>query len=118
MKPCDLDAIDALRAKATRGEWHAKYNGGCGAILGDDGRCVAEDIRPDDMAAICALVNAWPSLAVELHQARLALARIATLLSNNGCECDCMCHPSEHAADCDPCLGCRISAALAAEVAP
>ena len=79
----DLDALDALHAAATAGEWesligHRRYE-----VLGNvtrrtlpDGgshtqsEALAADVGRDNAALIVALRNAWPTVAAELRRAR------------------------------------------------
>lgn len=47
--------------------------------------------------------------AAELERVRAAVAEI---LAENGCDCECDHHHTEHATDCERCLACRIEAAV------
>lgn len=72
--PTDLDALEAVIAKATPGTWTAN-NGGYetdhpGGFIEQAG---SGEIEPDD-AALCALHNAAPTLIAELRTLRAKLA--------------------------------------------
>lgn len=45
-------------------------------------------------------------------RAARALADIAELIGENGCDCDCGHHSEEHDDDCDRCLACRVDEIL------
>lgn len=47
-------------------------------------------------------------------RAEAALAAVCDVLSAHGCDCECGCDCDGHGDDCDPCLGCRIEAAIKA----
>lgn len=61
------------------------------------------------------ILNAYPELSAELKgtrkmeaEALLALAKVADLISENGCDCECGHHYEEHDDDCERCLACRV----------
>jgi hypothetical protein len=60
--------------------------------------------------------KAWEELFNERNRlwrdAEDKLDKVRTLLSENGCDCECDHHYTEHEDDCVPCLGCQISEAL------
>lgn len=52
------------------------------------------------------------ALRAERDALREGAKRVADLLEENGCDCDCECDSDGHDDDCDPCLACRIDAAI------
>jgi hypothetical protein len=67
----------------------------------------AEADRGDDRAARRAA-------EARAERAEAALAAVCDVLSAHGCDCECGCDCDGHGDDCDPCLGCRIEAAIKA----
>jgi hypothetical protein len=91
----DLDELDRLHAALKSGQIEA-------VIVGQAREVVT-------------LLRAYPALAAELKgtrrmeaEALLALAKVADLLSENGCDCECGHHYEEHDDDCERCLACRV----------
>jgi septal ring factor EnvC (AmiA/AmiB activator) len=52
------------------------------------------------------------ALAARVPLLEAMVRKVGELLAENGCDCECDHHPDEHDAECERCLGCRISAAL------
>lgn len=53
-----------------------------------------------------------PRLLATLAARDARLEAVADVLRANGCDCECGCDSDGHDDDCDPCLGCRIEAAM------
>lgn len=106
-EPVDLDALDALHAKATPGPWVAEWNdhddheagidiiqrrglkGGCRVAL------VEWDLHEEcirfDAELIAALHNAYPAMAAEIRALRLDLTAIDNAIADRGiAEVSCM----------------------------
>ncbi len=74
MKGIDIEALKALRAKATSGEWvelpvtravHSDIH------ATSENRTVAMWVEPADAAFITAIVNAWPRMVEEMEQLQI-----------------------------------------------
>lgn len=65
-------------------------------------------VSPTDREALRAELEA---LRAERDALREGAKRVADLLEESGCDCDCECDSDGHD-DCDPCLACRIDAAI------
>ena len=66
----DLDALDALHAAATAGEWGQNVVKGMSTDDLYDTRTDVYLVSPQNAALIVALRNAWPTVAAELRRAR------------------------------------------------
>lgn len=53
-----------------------------------------------------------PALLATIAARDARLEAVADVLRANGCDCECGCDCDGHGDDCDPCLGCRIEAAM------
>lgn len=84
-------ARDAIEAERIAQLWH------------DRGVCTP---------ALKALRAEIESLRAERDALREGAKRVADLLEENGCNCDCECDSDGHDDDCDPCLACRVDAAI------
>ena len=71
MQPTDLDALDAIVGKATKGEWVVDEYGFFGVADPDGGlQILGECDGKQNADAIADLKNAYPALAAELREAR------------------------------------------------
>jgi hypothetical protein len=77
--PLDLDALDALLAKATPRPW--LRDGSCVYIHADDMH-IAEADRHTDARLIVAAVNALPGLIAHVRALELVIAEVDALLVN------------------------------------
>ena len=90
----DLDALDALHAAATAGEWTNCFGDTVDSVNGARIAWCDTDVGPDDdgefhnAALIVALHNAYPALAAELRRARKieAAARTVMVTVRNACD--------------------------------
>lgn len=126
----DLDELDRLHASlpelepqtqyqyaVERGRFATQDDGWeCVAVICEApmGPCVDLDMYDAATNAVV-IINAYPEVSAELKgtrkkeaEALLALAKVADLLSANGCDCECGHHYEEHDDDCDRCFACRI----------
>lgn len=56
-------------------------------------------------------------LLTEVFRHRTTLLKITTLLSQNGCDCECTCiwNGDEHSEYCDVCFPCRVAACISGQ---
>lgn len=112
----DLDELDRLHAALPELEPQTIYVGDAEALAiiceAPWRRCVA---MHDAASNAVTLLRAYPALSAELKgtrkmeaEALLALAKVADLLSANGCDCECGHHYEEHDDDCERCFACRV----------
>jgi hypothetical protein len=96
-----------------RGEWVESNNvirpPSAEGDLGDD---VATCDRNGDAAFIAHARADVPRLLATVAARDARLEAVADVLSAHGCDCECGCDSDGHGDDCEPCLGCRIEAAM------
>ena len=126
MSILDLDALEAKARKATPGPWTFTDYEGCTHVWAKNSTAMVADnyvgqlvarargfgadlpiVENADYIAACDPTTVL-ALITRLRAAEARIARVGSILSDEGCDCYCDCDSDGHNADCDLCLACRI----------